>query len=354
MHREGEMSKPKACILSVAGERLHRDEALFLAQSDPWGVILMGRSVKTRAQVRALVDEIWAALGRACLIFIDQEGGRVRRMRPPEWPDFPAAGVYSDLYEIDRGLGIEAAFLGHRLMACELTPIGIHADCAPVLDLLHPGAHDIVGDRSFGATPEKVAALGSAALEGLAAGGVVGVNKHMPGHGRALADSHESLPVVTADAAEIAIDFEPFSRLSHAPMAMTAHVAYTAIDGDTPATLSRRIINDVIRTRIGFGGLLMSDDLGMNALGGSLAERTRSIFTAGCDIALHCAGFVKSPEMILNEMREVASATPALSGRSLQVAQAAEALALKSEPIDTASAWDRFNELLAIRSEAVA
>lgn len=346
------MSKPKACILSVPGERLGREEALFLAQNDPWGIILMGRSVKSKAQVRALVDEIWAALGRACLIFIDQEGGRVRRMRPPEWPDFPAAGAYAALYDIDPELGVEASRLGHRLMASELAPIGIHADCAPVADLLHAGAHQIVGDRSFGETPDKAAALCAAALDGLSAGGVAGVIKHLPGHGRALSDSHEALPVVDAPAEDIAIDFEPFTRLKHAPMAMTAHVAFTALDGPIPATISRKIINDVIRTRIGFSGLLMSDDLGMNALGGMLADRTRKALTAGCDVVLHCAGFTKEPNKILDEMRQVAGASPALSGRSLAAAEAAASVTLAADDFDAEAGWARFDELMKTRMEA--
>ena len=345
------MSNPKACIVSISGERLRPEEALFLAQTNPWGVILMGRSVNTKSQVRALIDEIWAALGRACLIFIDQEGGRVRRMRPPEWPDFPAAAVYASIYDLDPELGVEASWLGHRLMANEMAPIGIHADCAPVVDLRHKGAHDIIGDRSFGEFSKKVVDLCRAALDGLAAGAVAGVIKHMPGHGRALSDSHEALPVVDAAAEEIAVDFEPFSQLADAPMGMTAHVAFTALDGMTPATVSRKIINDVIRTRIGFSGLLMSDDLGMKALGGSLADRTRSCFAAGCDIALHCAGFEPDPDKILDEMRQVAGAAPALSGRSQHVAETAESVTLQADEFDAEAGWERFRQLLAMPME---
>ena len=340
------MSAPRSCILSVAGETLRPDEQRFLQQSNPWGIILMGRSVKTREQVRVLVDEIWSALGRACLVFIDQEGGRVRRMRPPEWPDFPAAGSYSRLYDIDDALGVEASWLGHRLMASELAPMGLHANCAPVLDVLHQGAHQIIGDRAFGETPEKVALLAQAALDGLSAGGVAGVIKHVPGHGRALADSHESLPVVTADAESIAIDVEPFAHLKHAPMAMTAHVAYEVLDGKTPATISPTIINTVIRDRIGFEGLLMSDDLGMKALGGSLYERAGKALQAGCDIALHCAGFEPDPNKIIEEMQEVADAAPPLEGRSLKAAENAIASALREDEFDIAAGWRRFEDLL--------
>ncbi len=347
------MNRTRACILSVASEQLSHDEALFLDQANPWGVILMGRSVKTRDQVRALVDEIWAAMGRACLIFIDQEGGRVRRMRPPEWPDFPAAGLYAALYEKDPEMGQDACFLGHRLMAAELAPVGIHADCAPVLDLLHPGAHDIVGDRAFGTTPEAVTALGRAALDGLKAGGVAGVIKHLPGHGRAALDSHKALPVVTASDNEMSRDMAPFSNLADAPMAMTAHIAYSAFEPGVAATVSRRVVGDVIRRRIGFDGLLMTDDLGMNALGGTLASRAQRAFDAGCDIALHCSGFVSDPKQVLAEMREVAGASPFLTGKSRERAEAAEAATLNGTDHDKEADWARFNDLCAIGREAL-
>jgi beta-N-acetylhexosaminidase len=348
------MTQPKACILSVAGAELTADESRFFADANPWGVILMGRSCQGPAQVRALVDQIWAATGRATLIFIDQEGGRVRRMRPPNWPDFPAAWRYAEIYERDHAAGIEAAFLGHRLIAAELAPLGVHADCAPVLDLRHPGAHDIVGDRSFGDGPGQVAVLGRAALKGLAAGGVAGVVKHMPGHGRAELDSHEALPKVTAGNNELAQDFAPFEALADAPMAMTAHIAYAALDGDTPATVSAKIIGEVIRRRIGFGGLLMSDDLGMKALGGSLYDRASRAIRAGCDVALHCAGFTKDADAILREMQDVAEAAPVLAGASLARAEAAERATLFAQPFDRAEGWARLEALLAGSGAAVA
>lgn len=346
-------SNPKACILSVTGPRLNTDEALFLAQANPWGIILMGRSIETREQVRALIDEIWAALGRACLVFVDQEGGRVRRLRPPEWPDFPAAGIYSALYRQSHELGLEASFLGHRLMAHELETVGFHANCSPVLDLLHAGAHDIIGDRSFGNTPDMVVSLARAAIEGLHAGGVASVVKHMPGHGRAKVDSHKSLPAVSASREELEQDFAPFAALNDAPMGMTAHIAYEALDKTTPATLSSRVIRDVIRGEIAFDGLLMTDDLGMNALGGNLETRAKSALEAGCDIILHCAGFEKGDE-ILAQMRRVAGACPSLDGVSLRRAQAAEEASLDKSDFDVEAGWVRFNNLLERAQGAIA
>lgn len=340
------MIEPKACILSVAGPELLDSEALFLAQANPWGIILMGRSVKSRAQVRSLIDAIWSALGRPCLIFIDQEGGRVRRMRPPEWPDFPAAEAYARLYQASPELGKEGCWLGHRLMAHELQTLGIYADCAPVLDLLHAGAHNIVGDRAFGTTPEQVIALAGAAIQGLKDGGVASVIKHIPGHGRALVDSHESLPVIPASVEDLEIDFKPFIGLKDAPMAMTAHIAYQAIDPDVAATHSEKVIDEIIRRRIGFDGLLMSDDLGMQALGGTLEDRAKASFAAGCDIALHCSGFEKDPDVILSEMRKIASASPRLTGKSLERAMRAENATLEIKDFDEKEGWRRFNLLI--------
>ncbi len=341
------MSEPKACILSVSGAKLTPDERRLLSDASPWGVILMGRSCVSPAQVRALVDEIWGAIGRPVLVFIDQEGGRVARLKPPNWPTFPAAARYGEIYARDRELGIEAAWLGHRLMAAELEALGIHADCSPDVDLLHDGAHSVIGDRSFGADPDVVGALAKAALEGLAAGGVAGVIKHMPGHGRAQADTHVSMPVVRASREEIARDVAAFRLVADAPMGMTAHVAFAELDGETPATVSRTIITELIRGEIGFDGLLMTDDIGMNALGGSLADRTKRAMDAGCDVVLHCSGFVKEPDVIVQEMREVADAAPVMTGKSLARAQAAERASLGLAPFDRAEGWARFEELLA-------
>jgi beta-N-acetylhexosaminidase len=340
------MAEPRACILSIAGQTLTADEAKLLGRTNPWGVILMGRSCGNPGQVKALTDSIQEATGRATLIFIDQEGGRVRRLRPPNWPDFPAAGVYAALYATDRAKGLEATWLGHRLMAAELEAIGIHADCAPVVDLIHAGAHQIVGDRSFGESPEQAGALAAEALRGLGDGGVAGVIKHIPGHGRALADSHQSLPVVRSGMNELMTDFMAFSPVRHAPMAMTAHVAYTTLDGETAATVSQKIISEIIRKRIGFDGLLMTDDLGMRALGGTLADRGARAFAAGVDVLLHCSGFIKAADDILAEMTEVADASPELSGEALSRSRAAERATLNYKPFDRAEGWARFGELV--------
>jgi beta-N-acetylhexosaminidase len=346
------MPQPKACILSVSGTTLTAGEKSLISAANPWGVILMGRSCESPDQVRALVDSICESAGRAVLVFIDQEGGRVRRLRPPGWPDFPAAGRYAAMHDRDPALGVEMTWLGHRLMAAELEPMGVRADCAPVCDLLHPGASKVVGDRSFGETADKVGVLARAALKGLSDGGVAGVIKHMPGHGRADVDSHESLPVVRAAASLLAEDIGAFRAVNDANMGMTGHVLFTALDEGAPATHSGRVIEHVIRGQIGFKGLLMTDDLGMNALGGRLAERAAKAFAAGCDIALHCAGFVKDAAEILREMAEIADASPDLTGGSLQRAQAAEAAIRDPEPFDRAAGWRRFEELLALSADA--
>jgi len=237
-------------------------------------------------------------------------------------------------------------WLHHRLMAAELEPIGIRADCAPVVDLRHPGAHDIIGDRSFGDTPEQVTVLARAALDGLRDGGVAGVIKHMPGHGRAEVDSHESMPVVRASREELAMDIAPFKALVDAPMGMTAHLAYTAYDGERPGTVSEAIVGGVIRGLIGFDGLLMSDDLGMKALGDTLADKANRAIRAGCDIALHCSGFLKEPEAILAEMTEVSDVCPRLSGDALRRAKSAEAATQHKLPFDKVEGWERLHRLL--------
>jgi beta-N-acetylhexosaminidase len=341
------MSQPKACILSVSGAVLTPGERDLLTRANPFGVILMGRSTLGPDQVRALVDSIWTATGRPTLIFIDQEGGRVARLKAPNFPVFPAPLRYGDLYQRDREAGREAAWLGHRLIAAELAPMGIHANFAPVLDLLIPNAHSVVGDRSFGASPDVIAELGRAAIAGLRAGGVVGAIKHMPGHGRAMVDSHQSMPVVDADLARLRADFAPFKALSDAPIGLTAHLAYPVLDGLTAATHSHTIVHTIIRGEIGFDGLLVTDDLGMNALGGTLASRATRAFEAGCDIALHCSGFVKEPGVLLAEMSEVAEVSPQLSGKALARAEAAEQASLTVEDFDRGEGWRRLQALLA-------
>ncbi len=336
---------PSACILSVSGPELTEAEFSLFRERQPWGVILMGRSCNSRDQVKRLVDDIWRAMERPCLIFIDQEGGRVARLKAPEWPLFPAGRAYASLYHVDPAKGREAAWLGHRLMAEELSSMGIHADCAPVVDLPVEGAHDVIGDRAFGVDPVQVAELAREALKGLAAGGVAGVVKHIPGHGRSMSDSHMELPRITEGDNELAKDFEAFARLADAPMAMTAHIAYEAYDPGVAATVSRKMIEGVIRGRIGFDGLLMTDDLGMNALGGDLSSRGVAAIAAGCDVLLHCSGFLTAPDEIVAEMREVAEVAPVLAGRSLERAQRAEAMSTQRDTFDVEAGWARFREL---------
>ena len=308
-----------ACILSVSGPKLLPEEFLFLREAQPWGVILMGRSCQSRAQVRALTAEIMEALGREALIFIDQEGGRVARLKPPVWEKFPPAALYGQIYKQDAEIGVQACTLGHHLMGHELSQLRIRADCAPCCDLRQTTTHDAIGDRAFGYDPETVIQLSSAALAGLQQAGVLGCIKHMPGQGRATADSHYDLPRIAATATELQADFSIFKAVAQAaPMGMTGHVIMDAIDPDFPATISKKIIEEIIRGRIGFDGLLMTDDLGMDALGGSLQQRGRRAREAGCDVLLHCSGFLKDPAAILNEMRDVADAAGALDGLSLQ------------------------------------
>jgi len=296
-----------AAIIGLSGLKLTEDERAFLRAANPAGVALFGRNVESRAQLRALTDSLREVSGRADLpILIDQEGGRVFRLPQPEWPAFPAARRFAELYEKAPISAIEAARANGEALGVTLTEVGINVDCAPVLDLRLEGAHDIIGDRAFDAEPMRVAALGRAMLDGLAAGGICGVIKHIPGHGRARADSHEELPVVAASEAELAADLAPFQALHDAPMAMTAHLLYPAWDAERPATLSPPIIAEIIRGRIGFDGLLMSDDLGMQALSGSLAERAVAAIAAGCDVALHCSG-------VLAESEEVARAVGGMS-----------------------------------------
>lgn len=290
-------------ILGLAGPAVTAAERALFTRLDPAGYILFRRNVETPEQLRALTDDLRGLAGREVPILIDQEGGRVARLGPPHWPDFPAGALFGALYDRAPVTAIEACRLNALALAATLRDVGITVDCLPLIDVRDAGGHDIIGDRSFGADPLMVAALGRAVLDGLRAGGVVGIVKHIPGHGRARADSHLELPVVDAPAAALERDFAPFRRLADAPMAMTAHISYTALDAQRCATLSPTII-DIIRRDIGFGGLLMSDDLGMQALGNpasaghppgsnalhSMAARALACLEAGCDIALHCSG----------------------------------------------------------------
>jgi beta-N-acetylhexosaminidase len=293
-------------IYGMAGERLTDDERDFFRDADPAGYILFARNVASKEQVRALTDELRALHGRDGLpILIDQEGGRVARMKPPVWPSFPPGEQFAKLYQISPVGAIEATRANAGALAATLREVGITVDCLPLLDVRQPGAHDIIGDRALGSEPMQVAALGRAVLEGLRAGGVVGVVKHMPGHGRSMADSHKELPVVTASEAELEVDVEPFRSLNWAPMGMTAHVVYTAWDRSHCGSLSQKVIGEVIRGRIGFDGLLMSDDLGMHALSGDFGNRASGVLAAGCDIALHCSGDMGEMQGIAHELESM-------------------------------------------------
>ena len=294
-------------ILGLAGTALTDEERGFFREADPAGFILFKRNVTHRAQMKALTDELRTIAGREDVpILIDQEGGRVARMQPPEWPAFPAGKAFDALYDLAPMSAIEAARVNAQALAIMLREVGVNVDCLPLLDVRQPGAHDIIGDRALGTEPLRVAALGRATLEGLKAGGAVGVVKHMPGHGRSMSDSHVELPVVDASAEDLETDLAPFRTLNRAPMGMTAHVVYTTWDPDHPASLSPTVIGDIIRCRIGFDGFLMSDDLGMEALQGDFGDRAAGVVAAGCDVALHCSGKME-------EMVAVAGAVPALS-----------------------------------------
>ena len=311
-------------FLGLEGLVLTAAERDLFKAADPAGYILFKRNIESPDQVRALTASLTDLAGRALPILIDQEGGRVARLRPPHWPEYPAGERFDHLYDKAPVTAMEAARLNALALAAMLRDLGITVDCLPLLDVRDPEGHDIIGDRSYGAEPMKVAALGRATLDGLKAGGVCGVVKHIPGHGRARADSHLELPVVDASRAELERDIEPFRTLNWAPMAMTAHVTYTALDPDRCATLSPVVI-DLIRNDIGFQGLLMSDDLGMKALGhpsagghppGSNAledfgARALASLAAGCDIALHCSGDFAEMRSICEAVPEITAAAKA-------------------------------------------
>lgn len=336
-----------ACITSVSGPVLLAEERAFLREMQPWGVILMGRSCVSREQVRALVADIKQALGRDAFIFIDQEGGRVARLKPPEWPKFPAAGQYGEMYESHPTTAIEACYLGHRLMGQEVYALGIQGDCAPCCDLRQSDTHDAIGDRSLGYSVEAVTALSEAALTGLRDAGVAGVVKHMPGQGRATMDSHYDLPMVAANETALMADMSIFKALAdQVSMGMTCHVIFEAFDESRPTTISPTVISETIRGRIGFEGLLMTDDLGMDALGGSLADRSAKALAAGCDMLLHCSGFLRDPAEILREMEEVAEAAGPLSGLALARADRAESAMGQSIDFDLEADWARFEALI--------
>lgn len=333
-----------ACALGIRHPKL--DDALraLFREAKPWAFILFREACVSRDQVSALCAELREAVGRDCVIWIDQEGGRVARLKPPEWPVWPAAGAYGKLYTDDAKRGLEAASLGYRLIADELKAIGVDGDFAPVLDRPVKGSDPIVGDRAFAAEGEAIVALARAALQGLHAGGVAGCIKHAPGHGRAEADSHLALPRVRASREDLEDDLEPFELLADAEAAMTAHIIYEAWDPDRPATCSATVIREVIRGRIGFQGLLMSDDLDMKALqfalNGGLGARACAALDAGCDVVLQCSGVRK-------EMEEVVSGCRELSGLALVRARAVESFARAApRDFDAMAGWARFKELM--------
>jgi beta-N-acetylhexosaminidase len=331
----------RAFISGVAGLALSADERAFLRDADPWGFILFRRNVDTPAQVRALVAELRATVGVNAPVLIDQEGGRVQRLGPPHWPAYPPGAFYGALYARDRAAGLAAAKRGARLIAHDLFELGIDVDCLPLADVPVSDADAVIGDRAYGTTPDQVAAIGAAVAEGLMEGGVLPVLKHLPGHGRATADSHHRLPVVAADRATLeSSDFAAFRPLARLPLGMTAHVVFSAIDPVAPATTSGKMVREVIRGAIGFDGLLMSDDVSMGALAGTLAERSRAALGAGCDVVLHCNGR-------LDEMREVAGAAPPLAGDGKRRADAALAARRKPVPFDVAGAREEFAAVMA-------
>lgn len=328
---------PRAFITGLSGPAITADERAFLRASPPWGLILFKRNVQAPAQLKALINDFRATVGRSdAPVLVDQEGGRVQRLAPPQWPAYPPGAAYGRLYDRDPALGLAAARLGARLIAADLAALGITVDCLPVADVPVPGSDAVIGDRAYGNTPGKVAALAGAAAHGLMEGGVLPVLKHLPGHGRATADSHLRLPVVATDRPTLeSTDFAAFRPLSGVAIGMTAHVVFTSLDRELPATTSATIISHVIRGFIGFDGLLMSDDLSMGALSGSLAERTRTALAAGCDMALHCNGD-------LAEMQAVAGAAPELAGGAARRADAALKARQAAKPIDLAAAREEF------------
>lgn len=330
----------RAFVCGCAGLALNADERRFLRDARPWGAILFARNVGSREQLRALTSDIRACLGsEAAPILVDQEGGRVQRLGPPQWRAYPRAAAFGSL---GAEAGARLARLGARLIAYDLREVGVTVDCLPVLDTPTDGAHEIIGDRAYSRDPECVARLGKAAAEGLLAGGVLPVAKHVPGHGRARADSHLELPIVEAPLSELErVDFVPFAANADLPLAMTAHVVYSAIDADAPATCSKTVVREIIRGRIGFDGLLMSDDLSMKALRGGVRRRAEAAIAAGCDVVLHCNGD-------LAEARAIAEGAPELEGRSLARAEAALARIAAPDDFDPVDGAREFDGALAM------
>jgi beta-N-acetylhexosaminidase len=330
----------RAFITGLSGPRLGPQERAFLREARPWGLILFARNIEDPQQVTGLVGEALHELGTEAVVLVDQEGGRVQRLGPPHWPAYPPGSAYGRIYDRDPAAGLAAARLGARLIAGDLLPLGINVDCLPLADVPVRGADNVIGDRAYGDTPAKVSAIATAIAAGLMAGGVLPVLKHIPGHGRATADSHQRLPVVRDDRATLeATDFAAFRPLKNLPLGMTAHVVFSAIDPVLPATTSVTMIREVIRGFIGFDGLLMSDDVSMGALSGSIGTRTRAALAAGCDLVLHCNGR-------LDEMRAVAAEAPELAGDAARRAGAALAARGPADDIDLAAARREFAAMM--------
>ncbi|MDO6963882.1 beta-N-acetylhexosaminidase [Rhizobium alvei] len=335
------MRESKAVIFGLGGLVPTREEIAFFRDQRPWGYILFARNLKEAEQISDLVATLKDISGGDSVpVLIDQEGGRVQRIREPLCPRYPSGADLGAIWKADREKGKRAAWLMSRLHAFDLLKFGINVDCLPVLDVPVEGANDVIGNRAYGKEPVIVSEMGRAAAEGLKAGGVLLVMKHIPGHGRGMADSHLALPVVETPLAELeAHDFPPFKALANELMAMSAHVVYTAIDPDRPATTSAKVISDIIRGQIGFKGLLMSDDVSMNALAGTISERAKAIAANGCDVILHCNG-------LMEEMIAVAGQAPVLAGESLIRAQRVEAAFGVPDTSDEAAVRAEFASLL--------
>jgi len=330
-----------AFITGLSGLTVSAGERVFLREAAPWGLIIFKRNISTPQQVTELIGSFRDIVGWHAPVLVDQEGGRVQRLAPPHWPAYPPGAVYGALYDQDAARGLSVARLGGRLIGNDLHLLGLDVDCLPLADVVAPGADPIIGDRAYGCEPAKVAAIAGAVAQGLLAAGVLPVVKHLPGHGRATADSHLALPVVDTDRATLeATDFAAFRPLAGLPLGMTAHVVFSSIDPVAPATTSVTMVREVIRGFIGFTGLLMSDDVSMKALSGSIAERSRAAIAAGCDVVLHCNGD-------LAEMTQVAAAVPRLAGEAAARAEAALAQRRAPQEFDVAAARQVFTQMVA-------
>ncbi|WP_432200978.1 beta-N-acetylhexosaminidase [Erythrobacter sp. W53] len=336
-------------IFGISGTELTADERAFFKACDPAGYILFARNCESKAQLRALTDALRELHGKDQLfICIDQEGGRVARLRPPIWSPFPASEVFDQLYQIAPASAIEAARVNAQALALELAEMGITVDCHPPLDVRQPGAHDVIGDRALGSEPMQVAALGRAILDGLARGGVTGCIKHMPGHGRSMCDTHKEMPTVTASAQELATDLSPFRALNTALIGMTGHLLFTEWDTENPATLSKTIIENVIRGEIGFDGLLLTDDIDMEALEGIIPERSARSIEAGCDLVLNCWAKLDDMDGIVNALSEISDAARA------RLSRVEDAMSAPPDAVDVTELIAKRDALLQVTSEAAA